>query len=171
MARAEEAMRVAHRLRPGEPDDFTVDKADALVAFWQQLTRILFTAIPAVVCIGIVVGGIVIMNIMLMTRERAHPRDRHSANRSGATPRATSAGSSWSKPIVLSTLGGIQGVLRRLGRWRPLVAHLHAAAGPDHPLVGRRGACARRRSRHRRSVSIPRTRAARLDPITALRAE
>ena len=49
MARAEEAMRIAHRLRPGEDNDFAVDKADALVAFWKQLTRILFTAIPAVV--------------------------------------------------------------------------------------------------------------------------
>src|SRR5262249_811323 len=67
MTRAEEAMRVAHRLRPGEENDFTVDKADALVAFWRQLTRLLFTAIPAVVCVGIVVGGIVIMNIMLMS--------------------------------------------------------------------------------------------------------
>src|SRR5215208_6053722 len=67
MARAEEAMRVAHRLRPEEANDFTVDKADALVAFWRSLTRLLFTAIPAVVCIGIVVGGIVLMNIMLMT--------------------------------------------------------------------------------------------------------
>ena len=38
MVRAEEAMRLAHRLRPGEEDDFTVDKADALVAFWRSLT-------------------------------------------------------------------------------------------------------------------------------------
>ncbi len=52
MVRAEEAMRIAHRLRPGEENDFTVDKADALVAFWRQLTRLLFTAIPAVVCVG-----------------------------------------------------------------------------------------------------------------------
>jgi putative ABC transport system permease protein len=66
MLRAEEAMRLAHRLRPGDANDFTVDKADALVAFWRQLTAVLFTAIPGVVCIGIVVGGIVIMNIMLM---------------------------------------------------------------------------------------------------------
>jgi len=73
MARAEEAMRVAHRLRPGEPNDFTLDKADALVAFWTSLTGVLFTIIPAVVCIGIVVGGIVIMNIMLMSvNERTH---------------------------------------------------------------------------------------------------
>jgi putative ABC transport system permease protein len=64
MDRAEEAMRLAHRLRPGEPNDFSVDKADALVAFWTSLTGVLFAVIPAVVCIGILVGGIVIMNIM-----------------------------------------------------------------------------------------------------------
>ena len=66
-------MRIAHRLRPGEENDFTVDKADALVAFWKTLTRVLFPLIPGVVCIGIVVGGIVIMNIMLMSvNERTH---------------------------------------------------------------------------------------------------
>ncbi len=57
MGRAEEAMRLAHRLRPNEPDDFALDKADALVAFWTSLTQVLFTLIPAVVGIGIVVGG------------------------------------------------------------------------------------------------------------------
>jgi putative ABC transport system permease protein len=67
MQRAEEAMRIAHRLRPGQPDDFAVDTADALVSFWQRLTSVLFTVIPTVVIIGIVVGGIVIMNIMLMS--------------------------------------------------------------------------------------------------------
>src|SRR5713226_760748 len=67
MQRAEEAMRIAHRLRPGQTNDFTVDTADALVSFWKNLTRLLFTVVPAVVAIGIVVGGIVIMNIMLMS--------------------------------------------------------------------------------------------------------
>ncbi|HEX4627702.1 MAG TPA: ABC transporter permease, partial [Gemmatimonadales bacterium] len=67
MQRAEEAMRIAHRLRPSQADDFTVDTADALVSFWKNLTRLLFTVIPAVVAIGILVGGIVIMNIMLMS--------------------------------------------------------------------------------------------------------
>ena len=67
MLRAEEAMRMAHRLRPGEDNDFTIDKADALVAFWRSLTKVLFAVVPTVVGIGIVVGGIVIMNIMLMS--------------------------------------------------------------------------------------------------------
>ena len=67
MERAEEAMRIAHRLRPEQPDDFAVDTADALVTFWKRLTHVLFTVIPAVVAIGVLVGGIVIMNIMLMS--------------------------------------------------------------------------------------------------------
>jgi putative ABC transport system permease protein len=53
MARAEEAMRIAHHLRPAEPDDFTVDTAEGLISFWQNLTRVLFTVVPAVVAIGV----------------------------------------------------------------------------------------------------------------------
>ncbi|HYW50251.1 MAG TPA: ABC transporter permease, partial [Gemmatimonadaceae bacterium] len=67
MERAQEAMRLAHRLRPGEADDFSIETADALVDFWKKLTKTLFSIIPAVVAIGIVVGGVVIMNIMLMS--------------------------------------------------------------------------------------------------------
>src|SRR5207247_676440 len=73
MLRAEEAMRIAHRLRPGQEDDFTVDTGEGLIAFSAKLTRVIFTVVPAVVAIGIVVGGIVIMNIMLMSvTERTH---------------------------------------------------------------------------------------------------
>src|SRR5216117_1199513 len=49
MVRAEEAMRVAHRLRPGQGDDFAVDTAEGLVEFWKRLTRVLFTVVPTVV--------------------------------------------------------------------------------------------------------------------------
>ncbi|MGH7616431.1 MAG: ABC transporter permease, partial [Gemmatimonadaceae bacterium] len=73
MSKAQEAMRIAHRLHPGQDDDFSVETSGALVDFWKQLTRVLFTVIPAVVAIGIIVGGIVVMNIMLMAvRERTH---------------------------------------------------------------------------------------------------
>jgi putative ABC transport system permease protein len=167
MNRAEEAMRIAHRLRPEEADDFTVDKADALVAFWRSLTRLLFTAIPAVVCIGIVVGGIVIMNIMLMT---VNERTREIGIRKslGATHRDIRR-KFLVEAIVLATLGGLLGVL---GGWA-----LAAAVSTFTPLPARITlwsvalALALGAGAGILFGVFPATRAARLDPITALRAE
>jgi putative ABC transport system permease protein len=66
MARAQEAMRIVRHLRPSDRDNFDVGTGEAFIDFWKQLTRVLFAVVPAVVAIGILVGGIVIMNIMLM---------------------------------------------------------------------------------------------------------
>jgi putative ABC transport system permease protein len=167
MARAEEAMRVAHRLGPGEDNDFTVDKADALVAFWRSLTRLLFTAIPAVVCIGIVVGAIVIMNIMLMTvTERT--REIGIRKSLGATQRDIQR-QFLIEAIVLTTLGGVQGVL---GGWV-----LAGAVSTFTPLPARVTlwsigvALALGAGAGIVFGVFPASRAARLDPITALRSE
>jgi putative ABC transport system permease protein len=167
MSRAEEAMRIAHRLRPGQENDFTVDKADALVAFWRDLTRLLFTAIPAVVCIGIVVGGIVIMNIMLMT---VNERTREIGIRKslGATRRDIRR-QFLIEAVVLASLGGLQGVV---GGWA-----LAAAVSSFTPLPARvtlwsvAAALALGAGAGIIFGVFPATRAARLDPITALRAE
>ena len=167
MARAEEAMRIAHRLRPGEENDFTVDKADALVAFWRQLTRVLFTAIPAVVCIGIVVGGIVIMNIMLMSvTERTHEIGMRKSL--GAT-RGDIHRQFLIEAIVLSTLGGLQGVLAgwalaaAVSTFTPLPARITLWSVAVALMLGGGAGIV--------FGVFPASRAARLDPITALRAE
>ncbi|HUF67562.1 MAG TPA: ABC transporter permease [Longimicrobiales bacterium] len=69
----EETMRVRHRLRPAMPNDFAIDTAEGSLGFWERISRILFIAFPSLVAIALVVGGIVIMNIMLVSvTERTH---------------------------------------------------------------------------------------------------
>src|SRR5213594_3314177 len=108
MVRVEEAMRIAHRLRPGTDNDFTIDTGEGLIAFWAKLTRVIFTVVPAVVVIGIVVGGIVIMNIMLMSvTERT--REIGIRKALGAARRDIRR-QFFAEALTLSVLGGIAGL-------------------------------------------------------------
>jgi putative ABC transport system permease protein len=108
MALADEAMRTAHRLRPGEESDYSVETADALVAFWKSLTKVLFSVIPAIVGIGIVVGGIVIMNIMLMA---VSERTREIGVRKALGARSRDIRRQFlAEAIVLASVGGLMGV-------------------------------------------------------------
>jgi len=60
-------MRVRRRLRPTEEPDFSLETAEEAIAFWDNISRMLFMALPMLVSISLVVGGIVIMNIMLVS--------------------------------------------------------------------------------------------------------
>jgi len=66
-AETEGILRTARRLRPSEENNFSLETADETLAFWDTISRILFTALPALVGTSLVVGGIVIMNIMLVS--------------------------------------------------------------------------------------------------------
>ena len=63
----EAIMRARHRLRPDQPNDFALDTAADSMAFWTRISRILYLAFPTLVGIALVVGGMVIMNIMLVS--------------------------------------------------------------------------------------------------------
>ncbi|HET9947558.1 MAG TPA: ABC transporter permease [Longimicrobiales bacterium] len=66
-AEVEGIMRARRSLRPTEDADFSLETADQAISFWDNISRILFTVLPMFVSIALVVGGIVIMNIMLVS--------------------------------------------------------------------------------------------------------
>jgi putative ABC transport system permease protein len=167
MSLADGAMRTAHRLRPGQENNYSIETADALVEFWKNLTRVLFSVIPAIVGIGIVVGGIVIMNIMLMS---VSERTREIGVRKAMGARSRDIRRQFlAESIVLATVGGLMGVAAGWG-----LAGLIAYVSPlpakvtlwSIGLAVSLGA----------GVGVlfgvyPAARAAELDPIAALRQE
>jgi len=60
------AMRVQHHLRPSESDDFHVTTSEQLVDLWKQISGGIMVALFVLVSISLVVGGIVLMNTMLV---------------------------------------------------------------------------------------------------------
>ena len=67
MMEIEGILRVHNRLRPSEPNNFELETAEDSLGFWERISTILFMALPGLVGISLVVGGIVIMNIMLVS--------------------------------------------------------------------------------------------------------
>ncbi len=71
MARAEDQVRVLMRTRrhnrPGEPDDFNVETNDTFLDIWKQISSLFAWVVLGLASIALVVGGVVIMNIMLVS--------------------------------------------------------------------------------------------------------
>src|SRR3989449_301373 len=64
---AEGVMRSRRHLRPNQDNNFVLDTSEGVQRFWAGISRILVVALPGVVVVSLVIGGIVIMNIMLMS--------------------------------------------------------------------------------------------------------
>ncbi|MBT8398553.1 MAG: ABC transporter permease [Gemmatimonadetes bacterium] len=67
MMEIEAILRTKDGLRPSDPNSFELETAEESLGFWDTISRILFMALPGLVGISLVVGGIVIMNIMLVS--------------------------------------------------------------------------------------------------------
>ena len=161
------ALRVARRLKPSEPDNFGIYTSDTLLGIYQQATTGIFAVLVGVVALSLLVGGIVIMNIMLMV---VTDRTREIGLRKALGARRRDIMSQvLTESVTLSTAGGLAGIA--LGF---LAAQIIAAVTPlparlePWSVVLGIGITA--------GVGLffgayPASRAAHLDPIEALRRE
>ena len=103
------AMRIERRLRPKEPDNFGMFTSDTLLGIYHTATNGIFAILVGVVALSLVVGGIVIMNIMLMV---VSERTREIGLRKALGARRRDI--VWqvlTESVTLSMLGGITGTL------------------------------------------------------------
>ncbi len=84
-------LRQTHRLKTSQVNDFTIRNAQQFIATAQQATQTLTVLLTAVAAVSLVVGGIGIMNIMLVSNIGADPRDWHPAGARRSGPRRTAA--------------------------------------------------------------------------------
>jgi putative ABC transport system permease protein len=66
MDEARTALRSKRRLSPKDPDNFGLFTSDTLMDLWRNFSQNAFVLLIGIVSLSLVVGGIVIMNIMLM---------------------------------------------------------------------------------------------------------
>jgi putative ABC transport system permease protein len=117
------AMRVARRLKPTERDNFGIFTSDTILDLYRQVTSGIFIVLVGIVGLSLVVGGIVIMNIMLMV---VSERTREIGLRKAlGAKRKDIMSQVLTESITLSTFGGVVGII--LGS---LVATLIAALTP-----------------------------------------
>jgi putative ABC transport system permease protein len=167
MIELEGIMRERRRLRPLEANNFEIETAEDSMSFWTRISRMLFIAFPGLVAIALVVGGMVIMNIMLMsvterTREigirKAIGARRRDIVLQVLVESATLSGAGAALGILLGTL------LAQIVR---AVSPLPAAIAPTWITV----AVAMGIGVGVLAGIYPAMRAARMDPVVALRYE
>jgi putative ABC transport system permease protein len=164
---AEGIMRARRQLRPAEENNFTLETADEAISFWENISRILFMALPGLVAIALVVGGIVIMNIMLVSvMERTREigvRKALGARRSDILTQVLI------ESATLSTVGAAFGVAMGLG-----IASLMAAVSPLPAAVSLRWVTLGVALGLTVGIAAgvyPASQASKLDPVDALRYE
>ena len=160
-------LRRVRNVPPGKPDDFSINRAEQLADTYASLTGALYGVALAVGVITLIVGGIGIMNIMLVSvRERTR---EIGVRRALGARRRTIVVQFLLEASAVSALGGILGTGVGVGLAK-LVAALTSLTAAVQPLTVLAGVG------FSALVGLvfgiwPAARAARLDPVEALRHE
>ncbi|UCC30940.1 MAG: ABC transporter permease [Phycisphaerales bacterium] len=114
-------LRQRHGLKPGQPNDFGVFKQDQVLQEFGRVKVIATSVLAGIVSISLLVGGIGIMNVMLVS---VTERTREIGLRKSVGARRRDILSQFlTEAVVLSTVGGAIGVA--LGYVIGFVASLH----------------------------------------------
>lgn len=106
-------MRDAHKLNPGEDDDFTVRTQAEITEAASETSKVLTLLLASVAGVSLIVGGIGIMNIMLVS---VTERTREIGIRLSVGARGSDILTQFlTESIVLSLVGGIIGILLAFG--------------------------------------------------------
>jgi putative ABC transport system permease protein len=167
MERVRQVMRGRHKLRPSQPDDFSIETTESALTFWAKIENILVMAGVVLPALGLLVGAIVIMNIMLVAVAQ---RTREIGIRKSLGARRRDILSQFLvEAATLSTIGAAFGILLGMGlaaiveQASPMPASVAPWSVVTAVILGAGVGII--------SGMYPAARAARLDPIVALRQE
>ncbi|MFI5177189.1 MAG: ABC transporter permease [Vicinamibacterales bacterium] len=160
-------LRILHKIQPGDDDDFRVQTQDDMIAMRTQATQTMTSLLAGIAGVSLVVGGIGIMNIMLVS---VTERTREIGLRMAIGARGFDVLLQFLvEAVVISVVGGSTGILIGYGlaEFMKRYENMTTLVPPDAVVIAVGFSAA---------VGIffgfyPARKAASLDPIEALRFE